>query len=74
MSRGDDRGGRAPGLALVPSAAAAASPAGRVTREIYDHVKDWITADLARGARGRGCCSIFTGRWSRRASMTARAT
>jgi microcystin degradation protein MlrC len=42
------------GLALVPSVAAAASPAGRVTREIYDHVKDRITADLARGGPWTG--------------------
>ena len=50
MSRGDDRGGRAPRTRLSPSVAAAASPAGRVTREIYDHVKD---ADRGR-PRARG--------------------
>ena len=35
------------GARLVPSVAAAASPAGRVTRDIYAHVKDRILADLA---------------------------
>jgi len=35
------------GARLVPSVAAAASPAGRVTREIYTHVKDRMLADLA---------------------------
>jgi microcystin degradation protein MlrC len=34
------------GLALVPSVAAAASPAGRVTRDIYEHVKARMLADL----------------------------
>jgi microcystin degradation protein MlrC len=34
------------GLALVPSVAAAASPAGRVTADIYEHVKQRILADL----------------------------
>ena len=35
------------GVRLVPSVAAAASPAGRVTRDIYTHVKDRLLADLA---------------------------
>jgi microcystin degradation protein MlrC len=39
--------GRA-GLALVPSVAAAASPAGRVTRDIFAHVKQRMLADLER--------------------------
>ena len=34
------------GARLVPSVAAAASPAGRVTRDIYAHVKDRMLADL----------------------------
>jgi microcystin degradation protein MlrC len=34
------------GARLVPSVAAAASPAGRVTRDIYTHVKDRMLADL----------------------------
>jgi microcystin degradation protein MlrC len=37
------------GARLVPSVAAAASPAGRVTADIYAHVKDRLLADL-RGA------------------------
>jgi microcystin degradation protein MlrC len=39
------------GAVLVPSVAAAASPAGRVTREIYDHVKERMLADLAAAGR-----------------------
>ena len=39
------------GAALVPSVAAAASPAGRVTREIYEHVKQRMLADLAAAGR-----------------------
>ena len=35
------------GVTLVPSVAAAASPAGRVTGDIYDAVKSRILADLA---------------------------
>ncbi len=35
------------GATLVPSIAAAASPAGRVTRDIYQHVKTRMLADLA---------------------------
>src|SRR5262245_5313713 len=35
------------GVTLVPSVAAAASPAGRVTREIYEHVKRRMLADLS---------------------------
>ena len=34
------------GARLVPSVAAAASPAGRVTRDIYTHVKDRMLAEL----------------------------
>src|SRR3990170_6308062 len=34
------------GVRLVPSVAAAASPAGRVTSEIYAHVKERLLADL----------------------------
>jgi microcystin degradation protein MlrC len=34
------------GVQLVPSVAAAASPAGKVTREIYAHVRDRTVADL----------------------------
>jgi microcystin degradation protein MlrC len=37
------------GLALAPSVAASASPAGRVTRDIFGHVKDRMLADLRRG-------------------------
>jgi microcystin degradation protein MlrC len=39
------------GAALVPSIAASASPAGLVTRDIYDHVASRVLADL--GAAGR---------------------
>jgi microcystin degradation protein MlrC len=39
------------GAQLVPSVAAAASPAGRVTRDIYDHVKARVLADLATAGR-----------------------
>ena len=39
------------GATLVPSVAAAASPAGRVTKEIYEHVKHRLLSDL--GAAGR---------------------
>ena len=35
------------GVTLIPSVAAAASPAGPVTRDIYDHVKGRLLADLA---------------------------
>jgi microcystin degradation protein MlrC len=35
------------GLRLLPSVAAAASPAGRVTRDIYEHVKRRLLEDLA---------------------------
>jgi microcystin degradation protein MlrC len=33
-------------VTLVPSIAAAASPAGRVTRDVFDHVVERLTADL----------------------------
>jgi microcystin degradation protein MlrC len=39
------------GATLVPSVAASASPAGRVARDIYEHVKQRMLADL--GAAGR---------------------
>ena len=39
------------GARLVPSVAAAASPAGLVTKDIYGHVKERLLADL--GAAGR---------------------
>ena len=42
------------GATLVPSVAAAASPAGRVTRDIYQHVKDRMLADLASAGRLEG--------------------
>ena len=42
------------GLALVPSVAASASPAGRVARDIYDHVKQQMLADLRRGGPWTG--------------------
>jgi microcystin degradation protein MlrC len=42
------------GLALVPSVAAAASPAGRVTRDIFDHVRQRMLADLSRGGPWAG--------------------
>src|SRR5262245_572573 len=42
------------GLALVPSVAASASPARRVTRDIYDHVKQRMLADLGRGGPWTG--------------------
>jgi microcystin degradation protein MlrC len=34
------------GATLIPSVAAAASPAGRVTKDIYEHVKERLLADL----------------------------
>jgi microcystin degradation protein MlrC len=39
------------GATLVPSVAAAASPAGYVTRDIYDHVKQRMLADLKAAGR-----------------------
>ena len=39
------------GATLVPSIAASASPAGRVTRDIYEHVKHRMLADLERAGR-----------------------
>ncbi len=39
------------GATLVPSVAAAASPAGRVTRDIYEHVKQRMLADLKAAGR-----------------------
>ena len=39
------------GATLVPSVAASASPAGRVTRDIYEHVKQRLLADLERAGR-----------------------
>ena len=39
------------GVALVPSIAAAASPAGLVTRDVYQHVKDRMLRDLAGSGR-----------------------
>src|SRR5690349_469213 len=39
------------GLALVPSVAAAASPAGRVTVDVYGHVKERMLADLRAAGR-----------------------
>src|SRR5262249_10635699 len=42
------------GITLVPSVAAAASPAGRVTADIYGHVKQRMLADLAAAGRVDG--------------------
>src|SRR5262245_29779593 len=42
------------GITLVPSVAAAASPAGRVTTEIYRAVKGRMLADLAAAGRVDG--------------------
>src|SRR4030095_12425259 len=39
------------GARLVPSVAAAASPAGPVTKDIYDHVKERMLADLRAAGR-----------------------
>jgi microcystin degradation protein MlrC len=39
------------GATLVPSVAASASPAGRVTRDIYEHVKQRLLADLESAGR-----------------------
>ncbi|MGH7396316.1 MAG: M81 family metallopeptidase, partial [Candidatus Rokuibacteriota bacterium] len=39
------------GATLVPSVAAAASPAGYVTRDIYEHVKQRMLADLKTAGR-----------------------
>ena len=45
-------GGRAPAAStLLPSVAAAASPAGLVTRDIYEHVKQRMLADLKAAGR-----------------------
>ena len=47
-----DRGGRAPAARrCCPSVAAAASPAGLVTRDIYEHVKERMLADLKAAGR-----------------------
>ncbi len=42
------------GVSLVPSVAATASPAGRVTRDIYEHVKQRMLADLQAAGRVDG--------------------
>jgi microcystin degradation protein MlrC len=42
------------GVTLVPSVAAAASPAGLVTRDIYEHVKTRLLADLLAAGRVDG--------------------
>jgi microcystin degradation protein MlrC len=42
------------GLTLLPSVAAAASPAGRVTKEIYEDVKSRLLADLRAAGRVDG--------------------
>jgi microcystin degradation protein MlrC len=42
------------GATLVPSVAAAASPAGRVTKEIYEHVKERLLADLRTAGKVDG--------------------
>jgi microcystin degradation protein MlrC len=42
------------GLVLAPSVAAAASPAGRVTRDVFDHVKQRVLGDLGRGGPWAG--------------------
>jgi microcystin degradation protein MlrC len=42
------------GVQLVPSVAAAASPAGKVTRDIYAHVRDRMLADLRAAGRVDG--------------------
>jgi len=39
------------GVTLLPSVAASASPAGRVTRDIYEHVKQRMLADLESAGR-----------------------
>lgn len=39
------------GVALLPSVAASASPAGRVTRDVYDHVRARLVADLRAAGR-----------------------
>jgi len=39
------------GATLIPSVAASASPAGLVTRDIYEHVKQRMLADLKRAGR-----------------------
>jgi microcystin degradation protein MlrC len=39
------------GVTLVPSVAAAASPAGHVTRDIYEHVKQRMLTDLEAAGR-----------------------
>src|SRR5258705_8308889 len=39
------------GVPLLPSVAASASPAGLVTRDIYEHVKQRILADLEAAGR-----------------------
>ena len=41
-------------LRLVPSVAAAASPAGKVTRDVYEHVKQRLLADLRAAGRVDG--------------------
>ena len=63
------------GATLVPSVAAAASPAGLVTKDIYA-AREGAPArrPRARRAGSTACCSTCTARWCRRAWTTARAT
>src|SRR5438874_11028926 len=44
-------GAQARGVTLVPSLAAAASPAGRVTKAFYQEAKDRLLADLRAAGR-----------------------
>ena len=47
-------GARTSGLTLLPSLAAAASPAGRVSKEFYDEAKARLCADLRAAGRVEG--------------------
>ena len=62
------------GATLVPSVAAAASPAGLVTRDIYAHVKERVLADLMGAGRLDGVLLDLHGAMCPRAWTTARAT
>jgi len=61
------------GARLVPSVAAAASPAGLVTRDIYEHVKERMLGDLKAAGALDGVLLDLHGPWFSRGSMTARA-
>ena len=63
------------GVTLVPSLAATASPAGRVSKDFYAARQGTGCWPISRPrARWMACCSICMGRWSWKGSTTARGT